>query len=271
MAVVALLMGLGIMLNWKKTDLNKIKKWQFIPLALAVFLGSLLPGIISDSYSISAAITIFLGSWVIFASISDVVRKTQNAKSFWVGFRRLTLSYKGMAIAHIGFAFTLLGAGINTIYSDQKDIRLAVGDTYESAGYQYELNDVSNVRGPNYSSNIAEIRVIRNEKVLSILTPEKRKYFSGGNEMTEASVDVGVLRDLYVALGESLGGTEWAVRIHYKPLVRWIWFGAFLMGLGGIVAIIDKRYQGRRRKVAPASSSETVKGEDIKEPVLASS
>lgn len=248
MAVIALFMGVGIMLNWKKTDLNKIKYWQAVPLIAAVFLGSFIPGFLPGDYSIPAAITIFLGAWIILASISDIFRKTRNAKNLWTGLGKLTASYYGMTIAHIGFAFMVLGASLNTIYSDQKDIRLAVGDTYESAGYVYELNDVSAVRGPNYSSNIAEISVIRDGKVINTLTPEKRKYFSGGNEMTEASVDVSVFRDLYVALGENLSTTEWAVRIHYKPVVRWIWFGAFLVGLGGIIAIADKRYQTRRRK-----------------------
>ena len=243
MGIIAAFMGVGIMLNWKKTDLNKIKKWQFIPLLSAAWLGSFLPGILPGDYSISAAISIFLGSWVVFASISDIFRKTQNAKNFFAGVRRLSLSYLGMSTAHMGFGIILLGASLNTIYSDQRDIRLAVGGSLLSSGYLYELTDVSGVRGPNYSANIAEIKVMQKGKVIAVLTPEKRKYFSGGNEMTEAAVDVGFFRDLYVALGEKLSATEWAVRIHYKPVVRWIWFGAFLMGLGGIIAIIDKRYQ----------------------------
>lgn len=243
MGIIALLMGTGLMLNWKKTDFNKIRKWQLIPLLFSVWLGSFLPGILSDDYSISAAITIFLGTWVISSSISDFFRKAQTAKTLIVAFKRLTPSYYGQAMAHIGFAITLLGASLNTTYSDQRDLRLSVGESIVAAGYLYELVDVERVQGPNYSADIAEIKIMRKGKVINVLTPEKRRYFSGGNEMTEAAVDIAFFRDLYVALGEKLGGNDWAVRIHYKPVVRWIWFGAMLVGLGGLLAVADKRYK----------------------------
>ena len=165
------------------------------------------------------------------------------AKTLVAACKRLTPSYYGQAMAHIGFAITLLGASLNTIYSDQRDLRLSVGESIVAAGYLYELVDVERVQGPNYSADIAEIKIMRKGKVINVLTPEKRRYFSGGNEMTEAAVDVAFFRDLYVALGEKLGGNDWAVRIHYKPVVRWIWFGAMLVGLGGLLAVADKRYK----------------------------
>lgn len=243
MGIVALIMGTGLMLNWKKTDFKKIQKWQIYPLIFSVWLGSFLPGVLPGEYSISAAISIFLGTWVISSSVSDFFRKAETAKTFAMACKRLSPSYYGQLIAHIGFAITLLGASLNTIYSDQRDLRLTIGESVVAAGYLYELVDVDRVRGPNYQADIAEIKIMRQGKVINVLNPEKRRYFSGGNEMTEAAVDVGFFRDLYVALGEKLGGNDWAVRIHYKPVVRWIWFGAFLMGLGGILAVTDKRYK----------------------------
>ncbi|WP_086932387.1 heme lyase CcmF/NrfE family subunit [Agarilytica rhodophyticola] len=248
MSMVAVLVGTGIMLNWKKTDFQKIKKWQLIPLVISLWLGTTIPGFIDGPYSIGAAFSIFLGSWVMFASLIDVYRKTQNAATTTAGLTRLSASYYGMIIAHIGFAFTLLGASLNTIYSVQKDVRLTVGNTIEVGSMTYELADVRKERGPNYNANVGEIIVRKGDKTVVVLEPEKRNYLSGGNIMTEASIDAGFFRDVYVALGSQINNTDWEVRIHFKPLVRWIWLGAIFMAIGGIMAIADKRYKKFREK-----------------------
>ncbi|MFT5083808.1 MAG: cytochrome c-type biogenesis protein CcmF [Lentisphaeria bacterium] len=248
MSVVAVLMGVGCMLNWKKTDFGKLKKWQIVPLLLSVWLGTFIPSILEGPYSVAAAISITLGSWVIFATLSDLRRKTYNAKTWVNGLSRLPASYYGMALAHIGFAVTLLGVSLNTIYSDQRDIRLTIGNSVTIAGYNYELADVRSETGPNYLASVGEIIVRKNGDIIARLEPEKRRYMSGGNAMTEAAIDAGFLRDIYVALGEQLNNTDWAVRIHFKPLVRWIWLGAIFMALGGATAITDKRYKLFRAK-----------------------
>lgn len=246
MAVVALLLGIGIMLNWKKTDYGKIRPWQTVPIIGALWLGSFIPGVIEGDYSIAAAISISLGSWVIFASLADLKRKIRHAPRFTAGLSKLTPSYYGMLIAHIGFAFSLMGASLNTIYSDQRDVRIAIGDSVFAAGYEYELLDVTRVKGANYFADVGEIIVRKHGKEVSRLRPEKRRYFSGGNVMTEADIDAGFTRDIYVALGEQLDNTDWAIRIHFKPVVRWIWLGAILMALGGGIAMADKRYRARQ-------------------------
>ncbi len=248
MAIAAVLMGVGAMLNWKKTDYSKVRKWQVAPLILSVSLGTIVPAFIEGSYSIGAGIAIALGSWVILLSLSDILRKTRNAVSFRVGLTRLSASYYGMILAHVGFALTLLGASLNTIYSVQRDVRLSVGETIEIANMTYELAEVRREKGPNYSANVGEIIVRRNEEHVVTLEPEKRSYFSGGNIMTEAAIDAGFMRDLYVALGSQLNNTDWEVRIHFKPFVRWIWLGAIFMALGGMIAIMDKRYKLLREK-----------------------
>jgi len=260
MSVVAIMMGIGAMLNWKKTQYSKIKKWQIGPALLAVWVGTFVPGIIDGPYSIAAAISIMLGSWVIFVSLADVKRKTVNAATTVQGMTRLSASYYGMIIAHIGFAVTLLGASLNTVYSVQRDIRLTVGDSIDIAGYQYELADVRRERGPNYSANVGELVVRKGGDVIVTLEPEKRNYFSGGNVMTEADIDAGFMRDIYVALGNQLSNTDWEVRVHYKPVVRWIWLGAILMALGGALAITDKRYKlarDRKKSTTDSGASES--------------
>ncbi len=247
MAALAVLMGVAIMLNWKKTDFSKLRRWQVIPLIISLWLGTFIPGIIDGPYSLGAAISITLGSWVIFTCISDLRRKTQHSESFVLGVKRLPASYYGMIIAHIGFGVALLGASLNTIYSVQRDVRLTVGNEITIANMSYLLSDVRQVRGPNYVANVGEIRVTKNGKPVVTLLPEKRNYLSGGNTMTEAAIDAGFFRDVYVALGNQLSNTDWEVRIHYKPVVRWIWLGAILIALGGMIAVADKRY--RRREV----------------------
>ena len=250
MGVVAVLMGIGSMLNWKKTDYSKIRKWQVMPLLAAIFVGVFMPGVIGNEYSVSAAISITLGGWVIFSAISDMFRKTRNASSFFSGLRKLAPGYYGMILAHIGFAFSLLGASLNTIYSDQRDVRLSVGDSLDVSGYRYELADVRRLKGPNYNSDMGEILVYDGDELVVRLEPEKRRYLSGGNIMTEAAIDPGFFRDVYVALGDKLDGDDWAVRIHFKPVVRWIWLGAIFMALGATITLTDKRYKKRNARAA---------------------
>lgn len=248
MSLVAILVGVGIMMNWKRTEFSRIRVWQMAPLTISVALGLLLPLLHSERYSWAAALTIALGTWVIGASLSDLIRKLRHSKQWWRSLNKLSLSYYGMTVAHIGFAVTLLGASLNTIYSDQRDLRLEYGQQVGVGGHHYELVGVTRSRGANYVAEIGEIQVYDGDRLVVELFPEKRRYMSGGNVMTEAAIDAGFFRDLYVALGEKLTSTAWSIRIHYKPFVRWIWLGALLMALGGILALIDKRYRARNLK-----------------------
>ena len=126
-------------------------------------------------------------------------------------------------------------------------------DLDDLAGYEFRFIEVEGVRGPNYVADEARFEVTRNGKFVAALAPQKRRYLAGGSIMTEAAIDPGLARDLYVAMGEPIGdGGAWAIRLHYKPMVRWMWLGATLMGLGGIVTALDKRYR-RQRRVSTAA------------------
>ncbi|WP_075184640.1 heme lyase CcmF/NrfE family subunit [Teredinibacter haidensis] len=263
MAVVAVLMGMGAMLNWKKTDYQKIKPWQVTPFLASLWIGSFLPGVFEGRYSVSAAVAITLGSWVILSSIWDVRRKISKSASAGEGLSKLSPSYYGMILAHIGFAVSLLGVSLNTVYSDQRDVRLSIGESVHAAGYEYELLDVTRTRGANYFADVGDVIVRKNGKEITRLRPQKRRYFSGGSVMTEADIDVGFFRDIYVALGEELENSDWAVRIHFKPLVRWIWIGALFMALGGGLAITDKRYKERKKNNKEIAKKE---GAAVEEP-----
>lgn len=248
MALVGLLMGMGMMLNWKRTNLAKIKRWQWAAFLFSLWLATFIPGIIPGDFSISAAIAIFVGSWVISTSVLDYFRRSNSAKTAGVQFKHFGMSYYGMLVAHIGFGVALMGAAIDSIYADQRDLRLTVGQSVEVAGYEFTLLDVAAVRGPNYWADRGEVVVKKDGDVVVRLQPEKRRYFSGGNMMTEASIDPGLFRDLYVSLGDKINNTDWSFRVYFKPLVRWVWIGAALMSLGGFIAITDKRYRRIRVK-----------------------
>ena len=251
--MLSLLIGLGPFLLWKKTRREVVKQWLKKPVLSSLIVAVLIPFFYGDSYSVSAAITWFAALWIVFTTLFGIQHKIRHADSIMAGLQRLTRSYYGMVIAHIGVAITVLGAGLNTIYSDQHDVRMTEGERVVSGRYEYHLVAVRTVQGPNYHAQQGEIDVYYQGQRVSQLFPQKRHYLSGGDVMTEAAIDSSFGGDIYVALGEFLGQTPddkqaWAVRLHDKPFVTWIWLGSLGMALGGILAISDKRYRTRVRE-----------------------
>ncbi len=255
MSLLAVLMGIAVFLNWKRNQWKTIANLLKKPLVLSLLLGALCPFFMADTYSFTAAITVFLGSWLSLAMFADVIYRVRNKSNKLKGLAGLSLGYYGMVLAHLGVAVTLLGAGLNTIYSDHRDIRMAPGEQIEQGGYVYEFKGSQKVRGPNYISDMGTVELYKNDKLYDVLKPEKRRYLSGGNLMTEVGINAGFWRDLYVAMGEPLDDGAWAVRVHYKPFVRWIWLGSILMALGGMLAILDKRYRLSAKTAAAPSAS----------------
>ena len=246
MMALAVLMGVGTMLNWKNTKLDKLVPWLLAPVAGAVMLGILTP-FIGESFRWGIAVTVTLGSWVVLASISDLVRKLRHADSKWKGFKRLSLSYYGMLLAHIGFAISLIGVGVTSISEEKRDVRMAFGEPATIAGYEFELTGVSDRTGPNYRAVVGEVKIHRDGEWVTTLYPENREYFSSrANTMTEAGIDAGLTRDLFVALGTKLSDNAWSMRIDHFPLIRWIWLGCLIMAAGGSLAVLDKRYRLQR-------------------------
>jgi cytochrome c-type biogenesis protein CcmF len=194
----------------------------------------------------------FLGLWIASITVQDWVGKYRASNaSVWVRLK-MTRSYYAMMFGHLGFALMIVGATVVSLNSEERDVRMVPGQTVELSGYTVFYQDTTHVDGPNYSAERAEVRILKGNDLVSVLYPEKRVYFSQANPMTEAGIDPGLFRDLYVALGESLGEGAWAMRIQYKPLIRWIWLGALLMSIGGLLAASDKRY---RRKVSASESA----------------
>ncbi len=227
----------GSVARWRDANVREIAhqlRWTFAgALALAVLLPFVLGG-----WSIGAAFGLFLGCWVALGSVQQVLARVSKPG-------RIGASFWGQHIAHFGMAVLVIGITGVKSYEVERDVRMQIGDVVTIAPYTFRLNSLDEVRGPNYKAVRADVQVLRNDKVIEILQPEKRRYFSSAMPMTEAGIDSGFMRDLYVSLGEPLDDarTEWSMRVYYKPFVPWLWGGVLLMVLGGVLAALDRRYR----------------------------
>jgi cytochrome c-type biogenesis protein CcmF len=255
MSVLAMFMGIGPWLNWKKTNSNKIIHSLIAPLIACVVFGLLAPLFIAGDYSIGAAMGLVIAFWIMSALIVDLKNKTKHASSIFAGAKRLTRSYWAMQFAHLGFAITIIGVSLTSTYSSERDVRMAVGESFSQGGYEFTFLGSKVVQGPNYIADRGEVIVSRSGEELLRLRPEKRRYTAGDQVMTEAAIDPSITRDIYVAMGDALNDGAWSVRVHIKPFVRWIWFGAIFMCIGAILSITDKRYKRKLVVKAPASAA----------------
>jgi cytochrome c-type biogenesis protein CcmF len=190
--------------------------------------------------------TFALAAWILLAGARDILDKTRH-RGLLKGVRQLTRSYWGMHLAHLGIAVCALGVVLSSNNSAERDLRMAPGESMELAGYQFIFQGAQHYQGANFTSDRGTIQVLQNGRQVTLLHPEKRLYSVQQSMMTEAGIDAGFTRDLYVALGEPLENGAWAVRVHVKPFVRWIWFGGLLTGLGGLLAALDGRYRVKVR------------------------
>jgi cytochrome c-type biogenesis protein CcmF len=159
-----------------------------------------------------------------------------------------------MVCAHLGFAACVTGVVATSQYSLERDLKMSPGDTEVLAGYEFRFDELTPVRGPNFVADQAHISVTRDGEWVASLAPQKRRYLASGSMMTEAAIDPGLFRDLYVAMGEPIGEEgAWAIRLHYKPMLSWMWLGAILMGLGGFITTLDRRYRRQRSAASTAT------------------
>ena len=247
MSGLAIAVGFAAFTRWKKTDPGLLRNRAVAPALISLVLALVLPLFLASeiswsSYSLGAVFTLLIGLWVITMTARDLVDKTAGK---WARLRRLSGSYWGMVVAHVGLAVCVLGVGLSSVYSMQRDVRMEPGDRIQVAGYEFEFVAVTQVQGPNYIAYRGEINVEQQGSRVATMLPEKRNYRAGGQIMTEAAIDAALHRDLYVSLGEPLAGQAWAVRLYVKPLVRCIWLGALMIALGGLLAAGDKRYRRR--------------------------
>ena len=259
MALLVPFMGLGPVSRWKR---DSVRRWQselLVPAVVAVLCGLTLP-LFNADYNLWVALAVALAAWLVLGLSRDLWYRVRGAVSLTAGLRRVTPSYWGMFLAHLGFAACVTGIVATSQYNIEHDLKMSPGDTETLAGYEFRFVELVPVRGPNFLADEARVEVYRNGEFVARLAPQKRRYMATGQVMTEAAIDPGLFRDLYVAMGEPIGEDgAWAIRLHYKPMVRWMWLGAILMGLGGFTTVFDKRYR-RLRSPAAVSASEAAHG-----------
>ncbi|MGB7534118.1 MAG: heme lyase CcmF/NrfE family subunit, partial [Azonexus sp.] len=257
MTPLLFLMGIGPFARWKEASIGEILRtlrWAF---AAALVVAIALP-FVYGTWTPLTALGLLMAAWVTLSSILNFVqrvRHTQGGQSFLSAALKQPRSFVGMNVAHIGIAVFVVGVTMVSSFQEEMDIKMAPGESVDVAGYHFTFNSVRAVEGPNYVAAQGDFDLAVNGKFLRKMNPEKRNYHSSAMPMTEAAIDAGFLRDVYVSLGEPIDRDkpegEWAVRVYYKPFVDWIWGGCVLMALGGLLAMLDRRYRVKAR----ASSS----------------
>jgi cytochrome c-type biogenesis protein CcmF len=248
------LIGVGPIARWKNARLPDLATRLRWAAAVSVIVALVLPFTLGHwSWGVSGGL--LLAAWIAATTATAFVHRLRNAAGpLLTRLRASSLSYYGMLVAHIGVAVFVVGVTVVKGYGQEKDVRMDVGETVELAGYVFRFGGVHEVQGPNYVAARATIEVSRNGKPVRTMYPEKRMYLVQQNPMTEAAIDTGFTRDLYVALGESVQGGAWIVRVQHKPFVLWIWLGAVIMAIGGVLAACDRRYRIAARDSAPAEA-----------------
>ncbi len=245
MGALMLALSVGVLVRWKDTPL----KWLVGMLTPVIIASAVLGGLGSllfGDFHWAVLAVCMLGAWVVVAGVRDLLDKTRH-KGLIKGIRSLAPSYWGMQLGHFGLVMCALGVVLTSQQSDERDLRLAPGESLELGGYSFVFEGAKHFDGPNFTSDKGTIRVFDGNDEIAVLHPEKRLYTVQQMPMTEAGIDAGFTRDLYVALGEPLENGAWAVRVHIKPFVRWIWLGALLTSLGGVLSATDRRYRVKVR------------------------
>lgn len=265
MAPAMFLMGIGPIARWKKASLPELAvrlRWAFV---VSVITAAALPFAFGQ-WKLLASVGILLAIWITTTALVNLwerVRVTSGQLTMLQKLRTQSRSYYGMQLAHFGVAVFIVGVTIVTTYQTEQDVRMGVGTTVQSGGYEFKFNGVSDVTGPNYRAARAEMVVSKNGSEVLKMYPEKRNYTATGQVMTETAIDSGLTRDLYVSLGEPLNSREWSVRVYYKPFVGWIWGGAVLMAMGGGLALSDRRYALAARKPKELEEAKKKKAEPV--------
>jgi cytochrome c-type biogenesis protein CcmF len=225
-----------------------------IALGVAIVAGIAYPILLTPEFVWSAAFGMVLAFWVT-ASTVVAIKDRLGPHGNW---RHIPRGFWGMVMGHIGIAVFIVGVTLTSIYSIEEDVRLAPGERYQLGEHSFEFLGVEKVDGPNYTAYRGTLIARHGDRIVGEMYPENRTYLVQTMPMTEAAIDAGLTRDLFVALGDDLGGGAWSIRLYHKPFVRWLWLGALIMSIGAGVAASDRRYRRlakREREMSPDSAS----------------
>jgi cytochrome c-type biogenesis protein CcmF len=240
---MVLLLPVGFYARWKRDRVMRLVKILWLPAAIALLSG-LATAILLPSAGFWGVASVIGGLWIIVSTLLYFLRRIRSS-----GQSRPGRSESGMMIAHLGVGVFLIGAGLTGAISSEKHLRMEAGDSFELAGYTFQFEGTRGVEGPNYVADEGEFIVYKEGEHIATLHSQKRRYLQSGQVMSEAAIDPGLTRDIYVSLGEPLDqrGSAWAVRLYHKPFVRFIWLGALMMMAGGFLAASDRRYRRSRQ------------------------
>jgi cytochrome c-type biogenesis protein CcmF len=252
------LMGVAPFARWKQASVGELARtlrWAFLAAAAVAVIAPLFMG----PWKPLVALSLLLVAWIVLTTLLNFVERVQATRAgqtFIAAARRQPRSFFAMHSAHLGIAVFVVGVAMVNGYQAEKDVRMEVGDSVNVGGYTVRFNGVHTQKGPNYMALVGDLDLLKDERLLRPMNPEKRNYLSSAMPMTEAAIDTGLFRDVYVSLGEPIDKDKpeeaWAVRVYYKPFVDWIWGGCLLMALGGLLAVTDRRYRSKSR--VPASA-----------------
>ena len=251
MAPTIFLMGVGPLARWREADLPTLARrlrWA----AASSVIASLLTGWSAGEIRIVSTLGLLMAYWIVASVATDVWERVRCEQPTWTKVSakvtHIPRALVGMMVAHLGVAAFCFGVAMVKTYEVERDVKMNVGDTTTVRGYTFVFNGIKTLQGPNYLATQGQIEV-KEAGASRWMFPEKRSYQVQQNAMTEAAIDVGLSRDLYVSLGEQVEDGAWIVRVYVKPFIDWIWGGCLLMALGGVLAVTDRRYR-RKQGVA---------------------
>ena len=251
MSLLFVVMGIGPLIRWKKAKQGELRK-QLSKVSIAsVLFGLGFPLVYGGEFDLLVSMGMILATWVALVVLKDLYNQATVNQTKAFSLSKLSISHMGMTFAHFGIAITIVGVTLVSSYEQEINVRMEVGDTKLVEGHEIKFNGIKNVKGPNYNAEQGQLEVYQDGEFVTLLKPERRTYLVQTMGMTEAGIDAGLFRDVYVALGDPLKDGAWAVRIHYKPFIRWVWLGAIFMGIGGVLAMLDKRYRRRKKVTSP--------------------
>ena len=246
MTPFALLLGIGPLVKWRRDQFSEIRTPVVVSVIVMAIAGFALPYFLHNKLTVSVVLGSMMSVIIVLLSLYEMKQRATHRESFFKGITKLSRSHWGMILAHLGVAMTVWGIAFSQNFSIERDVRMAVGDTVQIADYDFKFTGVSDANGPNYMGGKAQIDISKDGKPEATLFAEKRFYTVSKMPMTEAVINWGFTRDLYVALGEKIDDNSWALRLYYKPFIRWIWIGGLFMALGGLLCMFDRRYRFSR-------------------------
>ncbi len=255
MIPLAILLGAGAISRWKKDDLPRLWLQLRYAAIAAIVIGIAVAAMLLSAPGLRVGLGVALSAWIVLSTVRVLQARITNARHPWIALRSQSLEFYGMCLAHVGLAITIVGITVTSEYSTDSHQSMAPGQTAELGGYTFRFEGVRPVQGPNYRASEGEVHILRGKRLVTTLHPQKRTYSVRDMPMTEAGIDPGFTRDLYVSLGDPLDNGAWSLRLYHKPYVRWIWLGAIFMALGGLLATLDRRYRTalRRREATLAA------------------